>query len=87
MENIALIPFADAGAIISSSVRLGSNITLPGTTAADNNSIPTTGLNANNNSKVFNNVTIPVGTSSFLLYAKAIDGTLVARHYRSVEGE
>ena len=78
MENIALIPFADAGAIISSSVRLGSNITLPGTTAADNNSIPTTGLNANNNSKVFNNVTIPVGTSSFLLYAKAIDGTLGA---------
>lgn len=71
MENIVLIPFSGAP-VTSESKRLGTNIVLPG-----NNLIEagTDKLNANNNSKVFNDVTIPVNTKSFLLYGKAIDGT------------
>lgn len=73
MENIVLIPFSGAP-ITSTSKRLGANIVLPGTT---NNLIEagTGKLNTGNNSKLFNDVTIPVTTKSFLLYGKAIDGT------------
>ena len=73
MENIVLIPFSGAP-ITSTSKRLGANIVLPGTT---NNLIEagTDKLNTGNNSKLFNDVTIPVNTKSFLLYGKAIDGT------------
>ena len=71
MENIVLIPFSGAP-VTSASKRLGTNIVLPG-----NNLIEAglANLNTGNNSKVFNDVTIPVNTKSFLLYGKAIDGT------------
>lgn len=74
MDNIVLIPFDVQGAITSTSKRLGGNIVLPNT--PNPNVIATSGLNSGNNSKLFNDVTIPVGTYSFLLYAKAIDGTV-----------
>lgn len=79
MDNIILIPFNVAGTIETSNTRFGNNIVLPATTAAGTaNTIETNGLNSNNNSKVFNDVTIPVGTRSFLLYGKAIDGSVGA---------
>ncbi|MBR1410661.1 MAG: hypothetical protein IJ580_06145 [Prevotella sp.] len=79
MENIILIPFNVAGTIKSSSTRFGDNIVLPATTAGGTaNTIESTGLNTGNNSKVFNDVTIPIGTRSFLLYGKAIDGSIGA---------
>ena len=76
MENIILIPFADDATITSSSTRWGENITLPATGSSAANTIAIGDLVANNHSKLFNNVTIPVGTSSFLLYGKSIDGTV-----------
>ena len=74
MEQIVLIPFDVNGVIASTSKRLNSNITLP---ATNPNTIGKDELVANNNSKLFTNVRIPIGTSSFLLYGKAIDGTTV----------
>lgn len=73
MENIILIPFNESP-ITATSTRWGSNITLPAT--GGNNKISTGELFAGNNAKMFNNVTIPVLTSAFLLYGKAIDGTV-----------
>ena len=71
MENIILIPFQE-GTITSSSTRWGKNIALPNTTP---NQIAAgdAELISNNHSKLFNNVTIPVLTAGFLLYAKAIE--------------
>ena len=71
MENIILIPFQ--GAITSTSTRWGTNITLPNTGGNNKIAAGTTELISGNNSKLFNNVTIPVLTSSFLLYGKAIE--------------
>lgn len=78
------VPLTDAYTlpINSSSLKLGDRITLSKLvkpTAADvDNTIPAytsagTGLTQNNNSVLFNDVTIPIGTGSFLFYGKAID--------------
>lgn len=84
MDNIVLLPFgatgnADTDPIISSSTKLSNAITLStiivptpvGTYPS--NSIPARLLKENSNSVLYNDVTIPVGTGSFLFYGKAID--------------
>ena len=84
MDNIVLLPFAatgDAGndPVASSANKLSDKISLtkiikPSSTDVTN-SIPagTAGLLAGSNSVLFNDVTIPVGTGSFLFYGKAKD--------------
>ena len=83
MDNIVLYPFAATAAagedpITSSSTKLGDQIALtsmikPTTSETINNSIPASTLIANSNSVLYNDVTIPLGTGSFLFYGKAID--------------
>jgi hypothetical protein len=78
IEEIKLIPFQSS---TSRTSRLGENITLgagkmsiPSSTT-DNaaNTIPAARLlDANNNAVLYNDVTIPVGTSAFIFYGKAI---------------
>lgn len=76
MTDIVLIPYSHA---TDRTKRLGGNITLAAgkmiKPAADNaaNSIPSgaDGLLANNNAVLFQDVTIPLGTSGFLFYGKA----------------
>ncbi|MBO7592251.1 MAG: hypothetical protein J6T00_02630 [Bacteroidaceae bacterium] len=87
MENIVLYPFAATGAVntdpvTSSLLKIGDAISLKSmvkpTDGTVDNSIPAytttgTGLTAGSNSVLYNDVTIPVGTGSFLFYGKAID--------------
>lgn len=63
MTGITLIPFAKQGAIdLASDTRLGTtNITLPDFTA----------LGTNSYAQVYENVSIPLTTASFLFYAKS----------------
>lgn len=74
MSNIVIIPFSHA---TNRATRLGANITLAAGTmqvpaaANDANAIPAGKLLANNNAVLYNNVSIPVGTSAFLFYGKA----------------
>lgn len=78
MTNIVLIPYSSASA---RTTRSGDNITLaantmiqptPSTEDPQNaNSIPSGKLLENNNAVLFQDVTIPVGTSGFLFYGKA----------------
>lgn len=91
MDNIVLYPFAKTAKakgstgyeipITLGSTKLGDAIKLSKmikpTVGDVNNSIPagTSGLTANNNSILFNDVTIPVGTGSFLFYGKALDNS------------
>lgn len=85
MDNIVLYPFTATGAanadpITSTMTKLGEAITLKGlvkpegSTPADN-TIPAgaTGLLSASNAVLFNDVSIPIGTGSFLFYGKAID--------------
>lgn len=82
MDNIVLLPFGATGAVNtnpigSTSTKLGNAIDLksiivPGTQSVTN-SIPAGFLQENSNSVLYNDVTIPVGTGSFLFYGKAID--------------
>ena len=84
MDNIVLLPFAATGAVnadpvVSSATKLSdaislTNIIVPSPQAV-NNSIPagTAGLLDGSNSVLYNDVSIPVGTGSFLFYGKAID--------------
>lgn len=68
MKNIALIPFAKAGAIESTDVRLG-DANIAGITdipASGEGTITTTG-----NAKRYENISIPLTTASFLVYAEA----------------
>ena len=73
MEKIHLIPFAKNGKIVSTDNRLGNELTLsttgaiPAITAA--NTIAS--LNANNNSQLYKDVEVPIGTRSFLFYGVA----------------
>ncbi|MCR5850779.1 MAG: hypothetical protein K6G92_08725 [Bacteroidaceae bacterium] len=83
MDNIVLIPFsvqgdADADPVASTVLPLGQAITLNNiikpNTASVTNSIPAATLTtAKGNAVLYNDVTIPVGTGSFLFYGKAID--------------
>lgn len=74
MVNMVLIPFSSAP-MTSSSVRYGNNITLPGATAAANNTLPAGGL-TNQGAKYYSNVSIPLGTKGFLFYAKAAEAEI-----------
>ncbi len=74
MQNIVIIPYAHA---TDRTTRLGGNITLGAnkmlvpTTTNDANAIPSGQLLGTNNAVLYNDVTIPVGTSAFLFYGKA----------------
>lgn len=78
MSDIVLIPYLHATDRTS---RLGANITLTSmikpNTAAVTNSIPAGKLLEGSTAVLYNDVTIPVGTSGFLFYGKATeqDGT------------
>jgi hypothetical protein len=71
MDFMTLIPFNRNGAVQTSDTRIGSNINLPVTASASNymadNALTNTGCIK------YDNVTIPVGTYSFLFYGKAKD--------------
>ena len=82
MDNIVLLPFAATGdvnkdPIASTATKLGDAISLTKiivpSEQAVTNSIPAAALIANSNSVLYNDVTIPVGTGSFLFYGKATD--------------
>jgi len=86
MDNIVLLPFGVAGAVNTDPIgstltKLGKaielkNIIYPSQFEDLTNSIPASTLTdeSNSNSVLYNDVTIPVGTGSFLFYGKAIDG-------------
>ena len=75
MQDIVLIPYSNATVRTS---RLGANIILPAgkmikpQVSNAINSIPAGDLLENNNSVLYSDVSIPVGTSGFLFYGKAI---------------
>ena len=82
MNNIVLLPFGATGAVNtnpigSTSTKLGNAIDLKSiivpNTASVTNSIPDEFLKEGSNSVLYNDVTIPVGTGSFLFYGKAKD--------------
>ena len=76
IDNINLIPFAKTSAIASSDVRLGSNITLPASSPSGKNNVYENGAaKGPDHATVYANVSVPVGTASFLFYGKAIDNT------------
>lgn len=65
MTGITLVPFArTSGEIVAGDVRLGDNIALGDINAASE-------LGTASKAKVYPNVSIPMSTSSFLLYAKS----------------
>ena len=72
MDGIVLIPYSNA---TNRDARLGANITLgklvQPETATVTNAIPSGQLLTGSNAVLFNDVTIPVGTSGFLFYGKA----------------
>ena len=85
MDDIVLYPFvregvADSDPIASTDTRLGDVIALTSVIkpegvniSANNNTIPEEKLVGNSNSVLFNDISVPVGTGSFLFYGKAID--------------
>ncbi len=76
IDNINLIPFAKTSAIASTDSRLGSNITLPASSATGKDNVYESGAaKGSDHATVYANVSIPVGTASFLFYGKAIDNT------------
>lgn len=76
MQSIVLIPFQH---VSNRTTRLGTNITLAASTLAKptasntENGIPAGKLLDNSNAVLYNDVTIPVGTSAFIFYGKAIE--------------
>ncbi len=76
IDNISLIPFAKKSAISSSDKRLSDNITLPASTTNGNSNVyESSAAKGTDHATVYTNVSIPVGTASFLFYGKAIDNT------------
>lgn len=82
MDNIVLLPFAATGAVstdpvLSTAYKLSDKISLTKiiepSSADVTNSIPAATLENVSNSVLYKDVTIPVGTGSFLFYGKAID--------------
>jgi len=82
MDNIVLLPFAATGAfstdpVLSTAYKLSDKISLTKiiepSSADVTNSIPASTLENVSNSVLYKDVTIPVGTGSFLFYGKAID--------------
>ncbi len=89
MSDIVIIPFSHT---TNRAARLGENITLgankmvvPTTTNAAN-AIPNGQLLDNNNAVLYNDVSIPVGTSAFLFYGKAAGTDGYAEGYLTPEG-
>lgn len=79
MDNIKLIPFGINQVLTSANTRIGSPINLATqikpTEKDVDNSIAAADLMTNNNSVLYSDVDIPVGTGAFLFYGKAIDNT------------
>ena len=76
IDNISLIPFANTSAISSSDKRLSNNITLPASTTNGNSNVyERSAAKGTDHATVYTNVSIPVGTATFLFYGKAIDNT------------
>ena len=76
IDNISLIPFAKTSAIGSDDKRLSDNITLPASTTNGNNNVyESSAAKGTDHATVYTNVSVPVGTASFLFYGKAIDNT------------
>lgn len=74
IDNINLIPFAKTSAIASGDSRLGSNITLPASSTTGKDNVYESGAaKGSDHATVYANVSVPVGTASFLFYGKAID--------------
>ena len=73
MEKIHLIPFAKNGKILSTDNRLGDEIVLNvnGAVPAITNANTISALNPNNNSQLYKDVEVPIGTRSFLFYGVA----------------
>ncbi len=73
MEKIHLIPFAKNVAITATDNRLGNELTLSTTGAVPTITAANTisSLNANNNSQLYKDVEVPIGTRSFLFYGVA----------------
>ncbi|MBQ8712942.1 MAG: hypothetical protein IJ551_09045 [Prevotella sp.] len=75
MEKIHLIPFAKKAKITATDNRLGNELTLNTTGAVPTIEAVNTikALNANNNSQLYKDVEVPIGTRSFLFYGVAPD--------------
>lgn len=74
MENINLIPFSRQDSIHADDSRLGANIVIPATLGTAELNVVNT--SKNEKSKLYTNVSIPVGTGSFLFYGNATKGSL-----------
>ena len=72
-DNMVLIPYASVvNEDVAGDRQTETSITLnPGSGSA--NTLPSTGLNTSSNSYVYSDVSIPLGTSGFLFYGKAVD--------------
>ena len=100
MDNIVLIPFGTPASgtttkdiIGSGDNRLGNNLNLGSTEIAKtfvSAYSSTTGAGAglvnNNNSKLYYNVEVPIGTKSFLFYGKAMDENVADGNPQQVNG-
>lgn len=87
MEAITLVPFAKQGKITSSDVRLGDNITTASNPVAPMIVSKTDIESHPSRAKVFEDVSIPLTTGSFLFYAKSAatgtkfqTGSLIAKN-------
>ena len=72
-DNMVLIPYASvSGSDVSGNRLTATSITLKPASGSDN-TLPASGLNTSSNSYVYSDVNIPLGTSGFLFYGKAVD--------------
>ena len=76
ISDIVLIPFSNATDRtnrLGENVNLGKDKLLQPVTTNNVNSIPSGNLLASSNAVLYNDVTIPVGTSAFIFYGKALE--------------
>lgn len=78
MDNIVIIPFknASAAAVTTASTRIGDNLVLNAASGSSDPANSVSALAANNNSKVYSDVSIPMGTNRFLFYGHSKNATL-----------
>lgn len=74
-DNMVLIPYGSISSGDVSGNRLTTASIVLNPASGDANTLPEAGLAATNNSYVYQDVSIPVGTMGFLFYGKAIDET------------
>lgn len=89
MQDIVIIPFANATnrtARLGSNIVLGANTMVKPTTTNNAQAIPSGQLLATNNAVLYNDVTVPVGTTGFLFYGKAAGTDGYAEGYLTTEG-